>query len=979
MGGIGVAIPVLVGGVLAVAETQGFDFDSVIGLGAYLPFYLYSYLQAIVIAFLVGDFRAADERAGIFEVIAARPVSTAELVAGKYLGVVGGLFTLSLGVLLLGLVIQAAKISITGTPFAIRPYLAYLLLMNLPALLYMSAVTFFLGAVLRKQSAVTLVVIAYGLAVLFFLGQRYGGIYDFGAFFAPLFYSDLIGLGDIRRVLEIRLFYICLALFFFALSVERYPRLSQSPRWVWMGRAGALLGLIFAVGLYFSMQQNDLAAAEERAERLEVQRSFSGMDVADIVQYDMEVDFLTRGAPVRARANIEIKNGTGTVLDTLVFSLNPGLLLESLEIGGVETPWQRTASVIEVFLESGLAPDSSATVGFQYAGEIDVNGFDLLRDTGGVRLKKEGRGPPVHKGDMTAWVRSHSIFLPPRSRWYPVPGVDYGALGERSSSFFTGRIKVSVPEGLDVVTQGRPQEREVANGRAAITWTLTREVSVLSITAGEYEVFEAKLHGIDCALYIHPAHRKQILFFEDAKEEALRTLDQILDSVEQETGLEYPYERLSVVEVPFQVQWYYEGWEESGGLSQPGVLMVEEDMLMGLGLNRRLKWMMRRQGGDADPARIKRDLLVNSVFDLFLAEESSRGGIYRSPVLQLWSFDRSFAGKDASLLERGLPLYLQKDLNTSLRESLFESSRGRFGGRFRRPSGAEDASWDTLVSQMQRRSFADLDPEEDAELYRAVVDAKGPALFQMVEAVLGEKQFRSVLDEFEDDSRYQNVEFSSFERAAIADTTDSKGNGANLQRLIQEWLHGTHVPGYSLTQVKAYKVDDGWGMVVYQVIVRIRNGEPGRGFVQVRAMGGSDESVKGVEIEGGQEVEVGLILWERPVRVSVEPFFARNRRTLMAPLRIAEQPMEGRARSYVREVSPDETPVTEIVVDDEDEGYSMPIRRVQRFLRPELKGDNWSERQIPFAYGRYENGFHWKRPGDGAQPAVWTTRLPHSG
>ena len=247
LGGIGVATPVLIGGLLAVLEAKGVEFDSALGMGAFIPFYVYSYLQTVVIAFIVGDFRAADERAEVYEVVVGRPISTTELVMGKYLGVVGALVTLSLGVLALTLAIQAAKISITEMPFTLKPYLAYLLLMTLPALVYMSAVTFFLGAVLRQQTAVTLVAIGYALGVLFFLGSQYGGMYDFGAFFAPLFYSDMIGLGDIGRVIDQRLFYLALALFFFGLSMERYPRLSQSVAWTWLGRGIALAGLICAV------------------------------------------------------------------------------------------------------------------------------------------------------------------------------------------------------------------------------------------------------------------------------------------------------------------------------------------------------------------------------------------------------------------------------------------------------------------------------------------------------------------------------------------------------------------------------------------------------------------------------------------------------------------------------------------------------------------------------------------------------------
>jgi len=975
LGGIGVAIPVLVGIGLAITEARGGGFESITGMGAYLPFYIYSYLQTVVIAFIVGDFRASDERAGIYEVVASRPISTAELVMGKYLGVVGALATLSLVILALTLLIQAAKISITGTPFTLKPYLTYLLLMNLPGLVFMSAVTFFLGSLLRRQTAVTLVAISYALGVLFFLGRKYDGIYDFGSFFAPLFYSDLLGLGDIARIVEIRVFYVFLSFLFFGLSIERYPRLSQSMPWTWFGRGLASFGLISASIVYLYMVNQDATRIAYRESNLTYQTSFADRPIPEVSHYDLDLAVMERGVPLGGSAVLHLVNANPSPLDTLILNLNPGLEISSITLlSGESIEWFRRHSVIEVTL--AIPPGDSAKVKISYAGHIDVDGFDLLRQEDQKRLRKRSSGPGT-KGDLTAWIRANSVFLPPRSRWYPVPGVDYGYDFERPVSFSTATIGISAPSSMVLVTQGKPANPEMLGKRKRTTWQVEKPVPSFSLNGGHYAVYEASIHGIDCALYIHPSHEKQVAFFEDAREETVEALEQILDVMEQETGMPYPYPRLSLVEVPFQVQWYYEGWQETGGLAQPGVLMVEEDVVMRMGFRRRFRWTQRRQRQNDDPARVKRDLLVSSLFSTFFAQEASRSGIYRSPVVQLWSFDRKFAGNNYALLKRGMPLFMQKHLGTELQQS-FYTGRRRFRGRLRRPSRTVGTSWDTLVSKMQTRSFADLNPMEEAGLYRAVVDAKGPPLFGMIQAVMGDEDFRSALGTFESGSRYETSSFADFEKAVVADTVENQ-QGQQLKRLMHDWLHGTQVPGYTLTKVKAHKVDDGWGMVVYQVIVRIRNGETGRGFVQVKALGTEDEATRGVEIEGGQEVEVGLILWERPTRVSVDPFFARNRRVLMAPLRIPEKPKEGKARSYVRVVTAQEAPITEIIVDNDDEGFSMPIRRVQRFLRPELKGDNWRERQIPFAFGRYETNFRWKYPGDGSQPAVWSTRLPHGG
>ena len=268
LGFIGISIPTLQGIGLAIAETQGWLAEggqiSALGLSGFMPFYMYTYFQTILIAFVAGNFRAVDERADVEEVIASRPLTTAELVTGKYVGVVQALTTLSLCVLTLTLAIQAAKMSITGDPFLLTPYLAYFALMTFPALIFMSALTFFLGATLRNTTATALVSIAYIIAVLFFLGTRYGGIFDFGAFFAPLYFSDMAGLGDVARVLQIRVFYLTLSLALLGLAIASYPRLPKPGIWSKMGHVMAVAGIGGAAILYISMAQQDIARDQNR-------------------------------------------------------------------------------------------------------------------------------------------------------------------------------------------------------------------------------------------------------------------------------------------------------------------------------------------------------------------------------------------------------------------------------------------------------------------------------------------------------------------------------------------------------------------------------------------------------------------------------------------------------------------------------------------------------------------------------------------
>ena len=1016
LGFIGISIPTLQGIGLAIAETQGWLAEggqiSALGLSGFMPFYMYTYFQTILIAFVAGNFRAVDERADVEEVIASRPLTTAELVTGKYVGVVQALTTLSLCVLTLTLAIQAAKMSITGDPFLLTPYLAYFALMTFPALIFMSALTFFLGATLRNTTATALVSIAYIIAVLFFLGTRYGGIFDFGAFFAPLYFSDMAGLGDVARVLQIRVFYLTLSLALLGLAIASYPRLPKPGIWSKMGHVMAVAGIGGAAILYISMAQQDIARDQNRTELFTIQLSYADKPVVDVLTYDLNIEVMKNRVPLAATVEMQLVNDNELPLETMIFTLNPGLVVSKVvDVNNRDLLFEIKGSVIEITSPSSLAPGDQTTIRMTYAGDIDRNGFDLLRTA--ARIEKwQG---PIHKGDLTAWIREDSAYLPPRSRWYPVPGVDYGNHQQRPVSFSTGRITIDAPVGLKAITQGVPTKETDGAGRSVSIWEINVPVPQLSLNLSAYEVFTTDAAGTEVALYVHPLHMRQVSFFSDAVEEIDGLVEQLLTTMAQETGLPYPYERLAVVEVPFLVQWYYEGWEESGGLTQPGILMVEEDTLVGQlkrMANRVNRTMGSERGQGQEPARVKRDQIAAAVFSVFLSPEGYSGGLFRSPLVQLWSFNRGFEGENSSLLARGMPVYMQEDLTQEIRSSMFQDRRGggRGGGgrnfaamsRTRpqdhgasmqvrvgrdgqsRPSSpggtGGGATWDEMLEAMQTQSLSELDPDADPDLYRSVLDAKGLTMFRMIEAVVGSDEFINTVESFGESSQYRDVSFEEFERAVVPEGTDEDDvSRQGLDRLINDWVNGTYVPGYTLTRSEAKKLEDDQGKVVYQVMVRILNGEPGRGFVQVQVQGRGDEITKNVEIAGGQEIEVSMVIGVRPFIVTVEPFLAKNRRPLRSPLRVGEEVEPGLPEEYVALVTAEEAAYTEIIVDNEDEGFSMPVRRVQRYMRPGLEGGNWNVTANRIAFGRYETNYRSKSGGDGAQPAVWSTTLPYAG
>ncbi|MGA1199508.1 MAG: hypothetical protein ACO36I_23675, partial [Candidatus Latescibacterota bacterium] len=438
-----------------------------------------------------------------------------------------------------------------------------------------------------------------------------------------------------------------------------------------------------------------------RSYLLKIQKSQTTKPIASITHYDLSIE-LNQNIPLKVGGNIHLKNVNKVAIDTLILSLNSGLKVSLLKINHQDLKWMQVGSVIKIKLEQALALGDSLVLQVAYQGNIDVEGFDLQRELGEPRLKK--RDGPINKGSMTAWVEKNSVFLPARSRWYPVSGVDYGYENGRTESFSTTHLTLFFSKGLEVITQGSPTQTDTTDTKIKQEWISEKPIPQLSLNAGIYKKIEANIHDINCVLYVHPSHWKQVAFFEDAKEEVIEALGQIIDAMEQESGLFYPYPRLSVVEVPFQVQWYWEGWEETGGLTSPGVLMIEEDTLYRQRFRRDFSLQEERSRGNREPKQIKRDLFVRAVMSTFFNNSSGRGssqsGVFRSPVVQLWSFNKSFSGDHYALVKQGMPLFLQQDLSSNLQSSLYAGrGGGRSRGGFQRPNINENsAAWDTLVA-----------------------------------------------------------------------------------------------------------------------------------------------------------------------------------------------------------------------------------------------------------------------------------------
>ncbi|MGH7455490.1 MAG: ABC transporter permease, partial [bacterium] len=245
LGGIGALMVVFFMVVMTVVTIVEGNFPGEFlleGTDGFLALYFFSYVQAILIIFVAGDFRKAEEKARLDQVMLSRPMTTANLVVGKYFGVVGALLYLNLFLMALAAIGRVFKVIFTGAGFNILPFVKYFVIAGLPSILFMTALVFFLVSLLRSQALAIILPLGYVASILFYFHHKFQGLFDYGAFFAPMFYSDLVGFGDISTVLWQRLFFVFLAFSLLGFSVILYPRLQQS---VFSQRLSQISAVIF--------------------------------------------------------------------------------------------------------------------------------------------------------------------------------------------------------------------------------------------------------------------------------------------------------------------------------------------------------------------------------------------------------------------------------------------------------------------------------------------------------------------------------------------------------------------------------------------------------------------------------------------------------------------------------------------------------------------------------------------------------------
>lgn len=967
------------------------------GFAGYIGFFFYSYLQAIVIIFVAADFRGQEIKAKLQEVLYSRPISNTQLILGKYFGVVQPLISLSIAIFVLSIISQFFMYLISGGSigelisslpeggrFSIWPAAIYLLIMNIPAVLFMTAFVFVTISIVRVAPIAIIISLGYITSFFIFLRDKYHYMFDYGCFLTPMFYSDFTGIGEYGPLISQRLFYLALAAAFIAFTILLYPRLSSSKKETITTFAIGAIFLGLAIEIFMNRFDYFEIIKQLRAENFAVQEKFIDQPLPAIHDYRMDVQ-IGENDKLSCKVRLALQNKQLNSLENIILSLNPGLKIHSIEDQkGNDCHFKRQFSVIDVKLNQSMLPYANGTLTISYSGSIEKYGYLLKHGDKKKALINKQEGPLL-KADIPVLFRTNCSYLIPESQWYPQIGVSYGYRfpNQGPVNYATAQISVTVSKDQMAITQGILARQDTSGDKICYQWVVKKPVPQFSLNTGPYSYHGRKFNNIELGIYHHKVHLVDIDTFQNAADTIFTTIDQILDRMEQTIGLKYPYQKLALVEIPFHFQWYADHRGIINPLAQPSIVQILETEIASIQLERETKKRTKRarsRGQDDSPKRIKRDIFMNYVSRLFFPSWRRRYLLY-SLIPQFWNFQVQCIDSLHPLINTSLPIYLQERCEVEIRKT-FIANPGDDVRSFLENLRYNEHEWnfrrlyemqmDSIIYKLQHVPLSGMNPETDEKFFRVLMEYKAPVFFAMLEQLLGKEKFHQDLADFISIHENRPARLTDFQKLITSNSS------MPMDWLFDQWIHQSIYPGYFITKAEAFKLDRGELNVAYQVICRIKNGEFGRSFVKLSIETEKDRVRKLVELDSYQEKEIRMVLVDKPKKLTVLPFLSRNRGWITENLFIPEKSVRAEGQDTVLLVQTLNQNY-EIIVDDYDDGFKTPGIKKPLYFRPKKKKNTWRRRIDSKAYGRYYRALHQKNGGTGHYPVRWETVLDSTG
>lgn len=944
-------------------------------VGAYGGYLLWLLMGATV--FLSFDLGNREQRERINDVVDSRPVSNIQLLAGRLVGVIATLAVPMLGAFVLiqgiGALGQALDWPVRST---IEPVsLAVFLLADaLPALLFWGAAVFLLATALRNRLAVVVVAFALLALGIWSLAQAPAWLLATVALAPDRLVSDLVtSVPNAATFLQRGAVAVAaVALLAFASACLRRPDAVSRARYVVVGTVllgGGAAGIAGVVG----QAHAELA---KRSQWRASQESAVGVAL-DIRSVTGEVRIEPGDA---LHVDVSLAVAVADVSDGLSLRFNPGMATHEVLIDGQPAIFSHRDGLLRADLPSRT--DGAVTVTVRATGIPDPD-FAYL-DAAIDPRNAPGSSPLRDLGTAASLFDRRYVALMPAVHWLP------GSLANEKwpRDFYTVDLVVEAPDGWLIAGPGR--RKSLGDGR--FRFTPKAQVPQVALLASRFERFATTIRDTELELLLSPRHTAPVHYFTDSVNDITDALDRIVQNAAA-LGMPYPYDALSLVEVPARLRGYGGGWQMPSTLAPPGVLLLRErgfptaHFYATTSPNEsfpedeveRLEMFLKGDRSGADP-------FAGLARNLFLHQTGARGNgavaleyLCHALVARLLGDAESYFSAHIYASSPSVQSLLADAFTSAFAGGSGSASAELFGAS--RPPSV----WDRALGT----ALLDLDGKDPSQAVN-VLTMKGDAAARTILDGLGRQATARLLAELRERYRGRSFTAADFERLALE-------LGADLPALLGDWLDDAALPGFIASAVTTARLADGEdSRPRYQARLHIFNGEGVPGLLRLRyRLANADAPAREsdpVRVPAHSAVEVGLVTPEPIHELWVAPYLSLNRHEFPVRVPGPDRATAVDAAPLVNAGPSSWRPAADvgIVVDDLDAGFSATVPGVDaafdvdqglpvyQRLDPVLEA-HWSRQEQPTSWGRYRHTIARVTPGQGDRAATFSALLPSAG
>jgi len=962
-------------------------------------FVIIFYLGLIFLAFEV---RARDVRERIVEVLDARPISNIELVAGRALGI-------SLAVWV-PLAVTVGLIALAGwlmsVPIHGLSVITMLFFFTFPAFVYLVGVIFLATILVRHRMLAFLastVFIVGSFIGFFFLPFWTAAMMDSMGGNVALFPSDIIpevinGAGLLQRI-----GYLLMGLGLIGFAIVLHPRKDGGSRGLRSAVAASLV--VVGAGICVGIALNTKGNVDQQMAWAEIHRARLGTQVPDLrtIRGDVNVE---PGRNLTLDLELELAGNEARPAKAL-FAFNPGMNITEVGSSGGALSFTHEDGLLEIELPAPLGPGETSVLTLKADGEPNP-WFSYIDAAKNAYLEKASEAQIVFLGyDPMIWDKRY-VALMPGVRWLPATGPEFDRGGDQNPiDYYEIDLTFELPSGWLAAGPGRREDAGSEGDRVTYRYAPNAPLPEVCLIASKFDSLSTEIEGVTVEMLLHPGHKKNIEFFAESADEIKQSLAERLSEAAA-AGLDYPYDALTMVEVPIPLRGYGGGWRMDTTLTQPAMILTRENTFPTAWFEGWTRFNPNAADREGGIPRAKRQLV-----EAFFENDFNGGNPFTAAARSFLGYQTSGRGPEAVPMDYVLEQLTSQTVAEKKGFFSVHFFKGNFGQEFaeagqqmQNRNRISDSYADVLIQRiastnevwdtMSRVKLSEIDPRNDPQETLNVLALKGGAMAESMLDGMGKQQagrFLAALRERRSGSTYAR------EDILLA------GNdvGEDLSSWLDLWIDQTDLPGFWAEDIRYYRLtDDDTGAPRYQLLLTLRNGETPAGLVRLeyRTKGGASgrQRTAPITVPGNSGVEFGLVLSEPIEWLRVWPYLALNRTPFnlnipaFDPDRLRDdEPVNGERLVELGQGD------GSLIVDDLDAGFSIEVDDEGKGLRaigakddedldgglPPIEGASaradWSRYVHPDAYGKYRRTTAVVRKGKGEKKAVFAAEIPQSG